>query len=252
MLENKLKMALANGETAYGCVTPYREGSIVELIGLGGFDFVVFDGEHGTIEPYDVENLARAAEVRGITSIARVTTNQPQIILRFLDTGIHGVHVPWMNTVAEVEAAVRSIKYGPRGIRGLAAPRASDWGLERPSVYTARANRETMAIIHIETAEAVDAAADFAAIDDVDVLFIGPTDLSHSLGHPGDLAHPEVAPALERAAEAELASGKVLGIYAGTPEFANEWRSRGARYLVTGINGFMKNGLKGYIEKVRG
>ena len=252
MLENKLKKALAAGETAYGCFTPYREGSIVELIGLGGFDFVIFDGEHGTVEPYDVENLTRAAEVRGITPIARVTANQPQIILRYLDTGIHGVHVPWLNTVAEVEAAVRSIKYGPRGIRGLAAPRASDWGLESPAAYTARANRETMAIIHIETAEAVEAAADFAAIDDVDVLFIGPTDLSHSLGHPGDLAHPDVVAALERTADAVVASGKVLGIYAGTPAFANEWRERGARYLVTGINSFIKEGLRDYVESVKG
>ena len=252
MLDNKLKAALAAGDAVYGCFTPYPDGAIAELIALSGFDFVIFDGEHGTLEPYAIENLTRAAEVRGITPIARVTTNQPQIILRYLDTGLHGVHVPWVNTVAEVEAAVQSVKYGPRGIRGLAGPRASDWGLgESVAEYTARANRETMVIIHIETAEAVDAAEAFAAIDDVDVLFIGPIDLSHSLGHPGDLSHPEVVEAMERVAQAVVPTDKALGIYAGTPELAARWRERGARYLVTGVNGFIKNGLRDYIERVR-
>ncbi len=108
-----------------------------------------------------------------------------------------------------------------------------------------------MVIIHIETAEAVAAAADYAAVDDVDVLFIGPTDLSHSLGHPGDVSHPAVVAAMERVAEAVVPSDKVLGIYAGTPEMALRWKARGARYLVTGIDGFMKKGMQDYLEQVR-
>lgn len=252
MLENETKAKLAAGGTVFGCFTRYAEGNVVELIGLSGFDFVIFDGEHGTLEPRAIEDLTRAANARGITPIARVTTNQPQIILRYLDTGVHGIHVPWVNDVAQVEAAVRSAKYGPRGIRGLAGSRASDWGFgESVADYTARANRETMVIIHIETAEAVAAAADYAAVDDVDVLFIGPTDLSHSLGHPGDVSHPDVVAAMETVAEAVVPSDKVLGIYAGTPETALRWKERGARYFATGVDGFMKKGMQDYLEHAR-
>lgn len=252
MLENRTRAKLAAGETVYGCFTRYVEGAITELIALAGFDFVIFDGEHGTLQPRDIEDLTRAAEVRGVTPIARVTTNQPQIILRYLDTGVHGVHVPWVNTVEDVEAAVQYAKYGPRGIRGLAGSRASDWGFgESVAEYTARANKETMVIIHIETAAAVEAAADYTAVDDVDVLFIGPTDLSHSLGHPGELSHPEVVAAMERVAEAVVPTDKVLGIYAGDAEIANGWRERGARYLVTGIDGIMTRGMQDFIDQVR-
>jgi 4-hydroxy-2-oxoheptanedioate aldolase len=103
----------------------------------------------------------------------------------------HGVHVPWVNSAAEAERAVRAVKYSPRGTRGLAGSRASEWGLREPiEAYVERANRETLVVIQVETQEAVDAIDDYLKVDGVDVLFLGPTDLSQSLGHPGDLRHP--------------------------------------------------------------
>ena len=181
MIENSTKEKLARGETVFGCFLTDANPSLAELVALQGWDFLVFDGEHGPLQPADVANLARAAELRGVTPIARATTNLPHVILRFMDAGVHGIHVPWVNTPGEVESAVRSVKYGPRGQRGLAGSRASDWGrFETIGDYTVRANRETMLIIHIETIDAVDAVEAYAQVDDVDVLFIGPTDLSHS------------------------------------------------------------------------
>ena len=148
--------------------------------------------------------------------MVRVTTNDPPTILRYLDTGAHGAHIPWVNSAAEAERAVQSVKYSPRGMRGLAGSRASEWGLREPlSAYVERANRETLVVIQIETQDAVDAIDDYLAIDGVDVLFLGPTDLSQSLGHPGDLRHPDVLAALERVADAVVGSDKILGIYAG-------------------------------------
>ena len=251
MRTNELKARLAAGETVYGCFTKYPEPALVELIALSGFDFAIFDGEHGTLEPRDIEHLTRAAESRNMTSIARVPTNQSAAILRFLDTGVQGIHIPWVNTVEGVEEAVRSAKYGPRGMRGLAGSRASDWGYTGTlAEHTRRANEETLVVIHIETDQAVDAAPDYCKVDGVDVLFIGPTDLSHSLGHPGDLEHPKVVAALERAAEAVLGGGKTLGIYAGSAAVAARWHERGARYITTGIDGFIKAGLAGYLDNV--
>lgn len=252
MLENTTKAKLANGEAVYGCFIRYREPTFAEFVAMQGWDFVIFDGEHGTLGPREMETLCPLVELRGVTPIARVATNQPHIILRVLDTGVHGIHVPWVNTAAGVEAAVQSTKYWPRGQRGLAGSRASEWGMfESLAAYTERANRETMLIVHIETMDAVNVIEDYVAIDGVDVLFIGPTDLSHSLGHPGDPAHPEVAAAMERVAAAVVGSDKTLGIYAGTPEFAARWYDRGARYFTTGPDGFLRKGMHDYLEQVR-
>ncbi len=252
MFENRVKARLAAGGAVYGCFTRYREPTFTEFIAMQGWDFIIFDGEHGTLGPREMELLCPLVELRGATPIARVATNQPHIILRVLDTGVHGIHVPWVNSAAGVEEAVQSTKYWPRGQRGLAGSRASEWGMsESLAVYTERANRETMLIVHIETIDAVDAIDDYVAIDGVDVMFIGPTDLSHSLGHPGDAAHPEVVDAMERVAEAVVGSGKTLGIFAGTPEFAERWYERGARYFATTPDGFLKKGMQDYLDQVR-
>lgn len=252
MLENSTKAKLAQGETVLGCFLTYPQPALAEFVAMQGWDFLIFDGEHGPLQPGDIEGLCRAAEHRGVTPIARVTTNQPHIILRFLDTGIHGVHVPWVNTPEEVEAAVRSVKYGPRGQRGLAGSRASDWGQYEPIAdYTARANRETMVVIHIETIDAVNAIEDYVEVDGVDVLFLGPTDLSHSLGHPGDLNHPDVVTAMERVTNVVTESDKTLGIYAGSESVAREWIDRGARYIATGLPRFIREGMRAYLSDLR-
>jgi 4-hydroxy-2-oxoheptanedioate aldolase len=116
--------------------------------------------------------------------------------------------------------------------------------------YTARANRETMLIVHIETADAVELVEEYVEVDGVDVLFLGPTDLSHSLGHPGNLDHPDVQAAMRHVAEVVISSDKALGIYAGTAEFARDWQARGARYITTGAEGFLLRGLQTYLEDV--
>ena len=253
MLVNTTKAKLAAGQPVFGCFFRYAEPSLAEFVAMLGWDFLVFDGEHGTLQPREVEDLCRALDVRGVTPIARVTTNRPEIILRFLDTGAHGVHVPWVNTVEGVEQAVRSVKYDPRGMRGLAGTRSSEWGLrESLGEYVERANRETMVVIHIETREAVDAIEDYVAIDGVDVLFIGPTDLSQSLGHPGQPGHPDVVAAMERVADVVVPSDKTLGIYAGTAAATEQWLERGARYFTTGVEMFLKDGMTAHLDRVRG
>lgn len=252
LLENTTKRKLRNGETVYGCFMRQAEPSLAEFIAMQGMDFIIFDGEHGSLEARDLEGLSRACELHGVTPIARPSTNQPSVILRFLDAGAHGIQVPWVNTPAEVEQAVQSAKYGPRGLRGLAGSRQGGWGLTEPlGEYTQRANRETMVIIHIETAAAAAAVADYVAIDDVDVLFIGPTDLSHSLGHPGNPGHPDVVRVMDQVTEVVVASDKSLGIFVGTRQSAADWRGKGARYIATGLEGIIKQGIQAYLPENR-
>jgi 4-hydroxy-2-oxoheptanedioate aldolase len=252
MLSNTTKAKLEAGDVVLGTFVRYNDPSFTEYVAIQGWDFLVFDGEHGTLEPHQVENLVRAAELRGVTPVVRVPTNQPHLILRYMDTGAHGLHVPWVNTPDEVETAVRAVKYHPRGIRGLAGTRAADWGItEALGEYTSRSNRETLVVIHIETEEAVDAVGDYLAVDGVDVIFLGPTDLSQSLGVPGQLDHPLVVAALERVADVVVPSEKALGVFVGDLGSARRWIERGAKYIATDSDRLLRRGMQEYLNGAR-
>ena len=252
MRTNTTKQKLNNRETVHGCFLNYPDPSLAEFVAMQGWDFVIFDGEHGHVEVADLENLTRAAELRDVTPIARVPTNQPHLMLRYLDRGVQGVHIPWVNSPDQVESAVRSAKYAPRGVRGLAPVRANDYAMTGSlSDYTRLANEETLVVVHMETVEAVAAVEDFIAVDGVDVLFLGPTDLSQSLGYPGLLDHEEVLAAMDRVAEVVVPSDVALGVYAGTDEYAVLWRERGARYICRGIGSFLKDGMVSYLGEIR-
>jgi len=102
------KAKLDAGETVFGCFVRYPDAGLVEMIGYQGWDFVVIDAEHGTVEPRDCEHMVRACELRNVTPMVRVTTNLPPIILRYMDTGAQGLHVPWVNSARSLIRSVRS------------------------------------------------------------------------------------------------------------------------------------------------
>jgi 4-hydroxy-2-oxoheptanedioate aldolase len=252
MRENLTKRALREGKPAFGCFVRFPDPTLVEVATYHGWDFLIFDGEHGTLEPRECENMVRSAELHDVTAIVRVPVNQPHVILRLMDTGAQGAQVPWVQDAGDAERAVQSVKYGPRGTRGLAGVRAADYGeLGRLDEYVRTANDETLVIVHVESAHAVDRVDEIAAVDGVDVVFLGPTDLSHSLGLPGELNHPVVVEHLERAAAATLAAGKVLGVTVPTAEGAVAWLERGARYVTTGIEPLLGAATHAWLERVR-
>lgn len=252
MRTNTAKARLKAGETVFGCFVRYRDASLVEVLGYQGWDFIVFDGEHGTLEPHDCENMVRAAELREVTPIVRVTTNRPHIILRYMDVGAQGLHVPWVNSAAEADAAVRSVKYYPRGIRGLAGVRAADYAQVTPlSEYVQQANAETLVVIHIETAEAVERLPEIVAVDGVDVIFIGPTDLSHSFGVPGQPQHPMVQEAMQRIVETVAGSNVALGAFVSNAAAARQWRERGARYVAVGLESLLSQAVHDFLAAAR-
>ena len=252
MINNHTNHRLAAGETVVGCFLRYPIGTLAEFMALGGWDFLVFDAEHGALQPRDLEDLSRACELHGVTPMVRVTANEPPTILRFLDAGAHGMHVPWVDSAAAAEAAVQAAKYEPRGSRGLAATRSAGFGIQAPiGDYVRQSNLETLVVVQVESAEGVANVEELAAVDGVDVIFIGPTDLSHSLGHVGNPSHPEVQTAMQRIAEVVTASDKALGIFVGNPADAVAWRDRGASYLVTGLEPLLSASTKNYLESVR-
>jgi 2-keto-3-deoxy-L-rhamnonate aldolase RhmA len=252
MQPNATKAKLKRGETVFGCFVRYPEPSLVEVLALQKWDFLVFDAEHGVVEPRDCENMTRAAELRGVTPIVRVTTNYPPIILRFMDAGVHGLLVPWINSRDEAERAVGAVKYYPRGIRGLAGVRASDYGQTTTlDMYTQQANAETLVVLQVETAQAVENLAEIIAVADVDVVFIGPTDLSHSLGLPGQVQHPRVQGAIDRIVDAVAQTDKALGIMVTNQEAAQKWQARGARFIAIGLESVLCPAIRSYLSAVR-
>ncbi|GMR10556.1 MAG: HpcH/HpaI aldolase/citrate lyase family protein [Anaerolineae bacterium] len=252
MHPNKTKAKLQAGETAFGCFVRYPDAGLIELLGHLGWDFLVFDGEHGPLEPRDCEHMVRAAELSGATPIVRVTTNQAHVILRFMDTGAQGAQVPVVNSADDAKAVVQSVKYHPRGVRGLAGVRASGYGQKGPLTdYIQQANAETLVIIHIETAAAVDRISEIVAVEGVDVVFIGPTDLSQSLGFPGQVQHAKVQSAIERVVDTVAGAQPQLGIFVSDPAIAMQWQDRGARYIATSLEAVLRPATQDFLEVVR-
>jgi 4-hydroxy-2-oxoheptanedioate aldolase len=156
LTENKTKAKLRAGESVIGCQTMFVQPAVVEYVGRAGFDWILFDGEHGPVAPESVEIGVLAAENVGLTPLARVPVNRPEVILRFMDTGLAGVLVPHVDGADEARAAVRAVKYHPLGERGLAGVRASGYGAIPQTEYVARANGETMVLAMIESIPAVE------------------------------------------------------------------------------------------------
>jgi 4-hydroxy-2-oxoheptanedioate aldolase len=252
MRDNLTKRALRAGKPVFGCFVRYPDPTLVEVVAYHGWDFVVFDGEHGTLEPRECENLVRSAELHDVTPIVRVPTNQPHVILRLMDTGAQGLHVPWVGDAEDADRAVRSVKYQPRGQRGLAGVRAADYG-QRGALgeYVRKANEETLIVVHVETASAVDQVDAIARVDGIDVVFLGPADLSQSLGVPGEVRHATVLEYLERAATATLAAGKALGVTVPDAEAARDWIARGATYITTPLEAVLRAGSSDYLTRAR-
>jgi len=253
MLTNHTREKLVDGQSVFGCFLRYPDAGLAELLALQGLDFIVFDGEHGTLAPRACEHLARAVELHGVTPGVRVEENRAASILRYLDPGAQICHVPGVDSREDAIRAVRAVKFRPQGDRGLSASRASGFGArDGYPAYIADANRETQVIVHIESAAGVEAAVEIAAVDGVDVLLFGALDLSHDLGRPGEVEHPELVACAERVAAAAAGAGKVLGAAVGGADGVARWRERGARYVLTTVESFVTPGVERFLREARG
>jgi 4-hydroxy-2-oxoheptanedioate aldolase len=252
MNANKVKQKLADGQLVIGSFVYVPSAKLTEIISLIGFDFAVIDMEHGPVDIGVAEDMVRAAEGAGITPIIRVTHNTPHLILRALDVGALGVHVPEVNDADSARAMVNSVKYAPEGHRGLAGVRAAGYGLkESLADYAAAANRETMAIAHIEHVQAIDNLDALLGVDGIDVYFLGPTDLSNSLGIPGQSKDPKVVELVEGAIKRIVDAGKIAGCIAADAKTARRYTTLGVRYLATHAMRHMVVGSRRFIEEVR-
>lgn len=249
---NPAREKLARGELVLGCFLRYPDAGLAELLALQGVDFVVFDGEHGTLDPRACEHLARAVELHGVAAGVRVEENAAASILRYLDAGAVICHVPGVHAREDAARAVRAVKFRPDGDRGLSASRASGFGApDGYPAYMARANHATQLVVHIESTVGVGAAREIADVEGVDVLLFGALDLSHDLGCPGELEHPDVRAAAADVAAAAASSGKTLGAVVADGAGARAWRQRGARYILTTTEAFVAPAVGGFLVEAR-
>jgi 2-keto-3-deoxy-L-rhamnonate aldolase RhmA len=252
MNKNKMKEKLRSGHPAFGVSVMIPSPQIVEMIGRLGFDWVLLDCEHGTIALESLELMIIAAEASGLTPIVRPETKNPDVILRVMDRGAMGVQVPHVNTAADAQRAVASVKYYPAGQRGLAAgTRPSNYGFGVPLTdYVQEANRETLVCVQLEEAEALRNINEILQVEGVDVFFIGPSDLSQSMGYPGQTDVPKVQQAIANAFATIVAAGKVPGSTGSTPAIA-DYVSKGCLYVYTHLPRLLAAGSSEFMRAVK-
>lgn len=200
MRSNALKKKLAKRSKAFGCWLFINHPVVSEIIGLSGFDCVMIDHEHGPGDFDTAISLLQAVRVAGETTcLMRVPANDPVYIKRALDIGVEGVMVPMVDTPEQARAAVAACRYPPSGTRGCASPivRAAGYGL-REAEYVDAINDNLLIICQIETQVGIDNAEAIAAVEGVDMLFVGPMDLAASLGYMRDRGNPQLGDVLTR------------------------------------------------------
>jgi 4-hydroxy-2-oxoheptanedioate aldolase len=207
---------------------------LVEMAAGAGFDWVLIDCEHGTITRESAELMIMAAEASGITPIVRPRTKAHQDIVELMDCGAAGVQVPHVVTPNDARAAVDAVKFHPAGRRSLAAgTRASGYGYKGSmGDFTQTANRETLVAVQIEDEAALANVDDILKVDGIDVFFIGPSDLSQSMGFPGNPKAEPVAKAIDATLKTIVAAGKTPGMPATTANVAATI-GKGVRYIYT-------------------
>jgi 4-hydroxy-2-oxoheptanedioate aldolase len=252
MKKNKLKEKILSGQPAFGVSLMFPSPQVVDMIGKLGFDWVLIDCEHGSISWESVEMLAMAAEASEITAIARPRSRDPEEIAALLDRGVMGVQIPHVNTAAEAQRAVAAVKYAPLGERSLAAGiRSADYGFGLSMAdYVTAANRETLICIQLEEAEALRNIDEILKVDGIDVFFIGPSDLSQSLGYPGQPKAPRVREAMEKGFGAIAGAGRTAGS-AGDAEATKFYLNHHVRYLYTHLTTLLSIGSREYLDAAK-
>jgi len=230
------KRRILAGDAMIGCLINTASPLVAEVVAVSGYDFVMIDREHSPADLSGALAMVQAVETTPAACLMRVPANDPAELKRAADLGIEGVMVPAIESAAAAGAAAEASFYPPRGSRGMAAAvvRASGFGTRAD--YVATAADELLLICQIETRRGVANAAEIAASAGVDMLLIGPYDLSSDLGHPGEPDHPAAREAIREVERAVKASGKLLGGIATSGRSTAQLLDAGYDLVLAGID----------------
>lgn len=236
---NRFKQALKENRTQYGLWASLLGPLNTEICAAAGFDWLLLDAEH---TPNDPMNLLQQAQViaayPGTHAVARVPMGHgwvgQALIKQYLDVGIQTLLVPMVETAQQARDLVRCMRYPPQGIRGMAAARASGWG--RNAAYANQANGEVCLLVQAETRLGIENLDEIAAVEGVDGVFIGPSDLSAAFGHLGDPWHPEMEEIIADAFRRIQRAGKAVGILTLDEARAKRHVEMGAAFIAVGTD----------------
>jgi len=249
-LENTTKRKLRSGESAVGAWVSSGSPNVVDLLRNLPLDWFLFDMEHSPITIETVIHMVQVLNGSTASPLVRVGQIDQALFKSVLDAGAHGIIVPLVNTPEEAERAVSFCKYPPRGVRGVAGSKAADYGLSL-SKYIRTANDETMVIAQIETPQAISNVEKILAVDGVDVAFVGPSDLTMTMGLLDDRSNPKVVEAMLKVVEAARDAGKVAGVMVTTIEEAKLAVQRGFRFIgLASDTRYLTLGARSYLEAV--
>ncbi|MGE0767343.1 MAG: HpcH/HpaI aldolase/citrate lyase family protein [Hyphomicrobiaceae bacterium] len=247
-MKNAMKEKIAGGGIALGVSLMFPSAQIVEMLAYAGFDWVLLDCEHGSLSLSDLELMCMAADASGITPIARPRSNSSTDIQSVMDRGVKGVQVPHVCTAEDARRAVAAVKLGAGTGRSLAAGTRPDrWGLgAKLPEFVAAQNAGSLVCVQIEDREALGNVDDILAVEGIDVFFIGPSDLSQSMGFPGNPKAGPVMRAIEETLARIVAAGKAPGMPA-TTEALPQVIGSGCRYIYNHLPRIIGSGARDYI-----
>jgi 4-hydroxy-2-oxoheptanedioate aldolase len=225
---------------------------LIEIVGhAGGFDAVWFDQEHAGLSVEQIEHAARAARAVGLDSFVRLAPTDYAAVMRPLEAGAGGVMAAQVRSAREAEEVVRWARFHPDGLRGVNGTGVDGRYATLPlAEYLRRANAETFVAVQVEHADAVEDVERIAAVRGVDLLFIGPADLSQSLGIPGEWDHPRLWQAYERVAAAARAARVAWAILPPNPAYARRCVEMGCRMLSVGLDVWaVQRGLRSFLAE---
>lgn len=240
-----------NDQPLLGCFVTFAHPDIAEYTARLGFDFVLIDNEHGVMEQSTLADMVRASQCVGVPAVVRCTEKSYDHIQKALDFGANGIQLPLVNRGEDARKIVAMSNFPPMGKRGVAfLPRSASYGLvEDKQAYLKQANERKLLCCQVETQEALDNLDEILAVDGIDAYFIGPGDLSVSLGMATtDANFLEI---VKETIERINAAGKTAGYYVGSAAAARQAIDWGVKYLVTAITPYMQAGAQKFLNDVR-
>ena len=251
-MNNSLKERLKNGEVVHGCWLNSGSALDAEIVGKAGFDWINIDLEHGVGMEYDLPGQLQALSTSGATPVVRVEALVRQRVGRALDLGAQGIVFPMIKNLEEAKLAASFMRYPPRGVRGMATlTRAVAFGLEFDNYYREEDQR-LLGILQIENTGILDHLDDVAKLEAIDVLFVGPADLTLSLGVFRQYDHPLFMEAIEKVAEAAVKHGKTAGVFMPNTQEYEKYYNLGYRFIGCGSDSiFVMQGAQAMVQQLK-
>ena len=225
------KAKITDGQSVIGPFMKTGDPAFVEAAGYAGFDFVILDREHGPVSIETMQNNVRAAMVAGALPIIRVPDSSESSIGKALDIGALGIQVPHVTNAKQAEAVIRKAKFYPEGERGVCRfVRAAQYSALERNEYFRQAN-QTLIILQLEGIEALENIDEIIRVPGIDILFVGPYDLSQSLGLPGQTSHPKVVEQMQFLVDKARQNNIVVGTFVDSPGDVQKWKQAGVQYI---------------------